>query len=778
MAQVAPPRKDSTRDVEKLIARCPKVIEDRTNRPDAHLRKFSRGKMLGKGGFAVCFEATHLSTNKLYAVKVVDKQSIQKSRAREKLKSEIIIHRALNHSRIVKFESYFDDENFVYIILEICPNQTLNDMIRARKCISEPEAKFYVLQLVNAIKYLHKERVIHRDLKLGNLFIDEAMNLKVGDFGLAARLNSDCEQKRTICGTPNYIAPEVLRNKGHSLEVDVWSLGVIMYTMLIGRPPFETKNVQDTYKRIESNQYQYPAQCRVSAEGRSLINGMLQVNPADRFALDKILDHPWLAPSSIPEFLPKSALKVAPSLDELRMNKTAPLQSSSWKANQLPAPVVLNQFEKTKPTTSPRCWGQNGGLVEKEDTAPSHNARRVETNSNTRLLSPSSRLPTTTPDRGVLYSTSTLGAENTERRDRRYISSTNKKTALTEFCVSSKKCPDYGNDFENCAKPVMKSCPSAPVLAHTVASLELKHTAMLPSSNQPAAARTSSLRAFRSSSLRPSRSDDSVIDCVSEKQPVLLGRGGPCVSTVLNENAEKDSCTRSRTATRGEKQHSRSVSRPAAPLNEEMKKADDCGPLPQIPWISQWIDFSSRYGLGYRLCDGSIGVYFNDATRIVAPASAMSAEDGGKEQWCEFIGRQKDANGTRFDVRTRIPLNGTSQNKEEWTTEFKKKITLMRNFKHFMATGQYKDCCIPGKSSFPSIDEVDDAACIPACLPPDVSPPSCVEQVLSSDEPVPVHLKKWLSTSTSVAFQLSNRWVQVYFIVVKKCHRSYPKYTD
>lgn len=101
---------------------------------------------------------------------------------------------------------------------------------------------------------MHLNRVIHRDLKLGNLFLTDKMEVKVGDFGLAAKLDFDGERKRTVCGTPNYIAPEVLENKnGHSYEVDIWSFGVIMYAMLIGKPPFETSDVKTTYKRIKAN---------------------------------------------------------------------------------------------------------------------------------------------------------------------------------------------------------------------------------------------------------------------------------------------------------------------------------------------------------------------------------------------------------------------------------------------------------------------------------------------------------------------------------------------
>jgi len=128
---------------------------------------------------------------------------------------------------------------------------------------------------------MHSHKVIHRDLKLGNFFLNENLEIKIGDFGLATKLEFEGERKRTVCGTPNYIAPEVLEGKkGHSYEVDVWSLGVILYTLLIGKPPFETTDVRTTYRRIKMNAYSFPDNIQISEEARSLISSILVVNPA------------------------------------------------------------------------------------------------------------------------------------------------------------------------------------------------------------------------------------------------------------------------------------------------------------------------------------------------------------------------------------------------------------------------------------------------------------------------------------------------------------------
>ena len=218
-----------------------------------------KGRFLGKGGFARCYHLTECDTKKVYAVKVVQKSSLTKSRAKQKLMSEIKIHKTMKHPGVVLLEKYFEDKENVYIVLELCPNLSLNDMLKRRKRFTDIEVRCYLNQLINAVIYMRENKVIHRDLKLGNLFLNKDMEIKVGDFGLATRVTFDGEKKRTICGTPNYIAPEVLSSRiGHSYEVDIWSIGVIIYTLLFGRPPFETSDVKRTYKRIKLNDYTFP----------------------------------------------------------------------------------------------------------------------------------------------------------------------------------------------------------------------------------------------------------------------------------------------------------------------------------------------------------------------------------------------------------------------------------------------------------------------------------------------------------------------------------------
>ena len=288
---------------------------------DEVVKKYLKGKFLGKGGFAKCYELKCVSNKKTYAGKIISKSNIIKPSAKNKLKSEIKIHKSLSHPNIVKFEHYFEDNENVYILLELCKSKTLNELLKKRKILSELEVKYYLFQILNAVKYMHKSKVIHRDLKLGNLFLSASLEIKIGDFGLATRVEYDGERKHTVCGTPNYIAPEILENKssGHSYEVDYWAIGVIVYTLLIGRPPFETDDVKETYKKINANIYSFPPHVYISEVAKDFIQKILVTNPSNRLTPDMMLSHPFMNSTPIPKEMPHYTLSNPPKVDFFRV---------------------------------------------------------------------------------------------------------------------------------------------------------------------------------------------------------------------------------------------------------------------------------------------------------------------------------------------------------------------------------------------------------------------------------------------------------------------------
>ena len=183
------------------------------------------------------------------------------------------------------------------------------ELHKRRKALTEPETRYFMVQILAAVNYLHKNNIIHRDLKLGNLFLNDDMDIKVGDFGLAAKVEMEGERKRTLCGTPNYIAPEVLNKRGHSFEVDIWSIGCVFYTLLVGKPPFETESLKETYDKIKRNDYHTPS--RISDPARHLIQQLLRHNPTERPNTSEILKHGFFN-GYIPARLPTSCLSMAP----------------------------------------------------------------------------------------------------------------------------------------------------------------------------------------------------------------------------------------------------------------------------------------------------------------------------------------------------------------------------------------------------------------------------------------------------------------------------------
>ncbi|XP_068445496.1 serine/threonine-protein kinase PLK1 [Clinocottus analis] len=274
------------------------------------MRRYARGRFLGKGGFAKCYEITDAETNQVFAGKIVPKSLILKQHQREKMTSEIAIHKSLHHANVVGFHGFFESDDFVFVVLEICRRRSLLELHKRRKAVTEPEARYYMTQLLKGVQYLHDNKVIHRDLKLGNIFLNDDMEVKIGDFGLATKIEFDGERKKTLCGTPNYIAPEVLCKKGHSYEVDVWSLGCILYTLLVGKPPFETSCLKETYNRIKKNSYTVP--WHINPLATALIKRMLHADPTKRPTIAELQEDEYFTSGYIPVRLPTTCLTVPP----------------------------------------------------------------------------------------------------------------------------------------------------------------------------------------------------------------------------------------------------------------------------------------------------------------------------------------------------------------------------------------------------------------------------------------------------------------------------------
>uniref|UniRef100_A0A668ABF3 Serine/threonine-protein kinase PLK4 n=1 Tax=Myripristis murdjan TaxID=586833 RepID=A0A668ABF3_9TELE len=252
--------------------------------------------MLGKGSFACVYRAKSVKTGVEVAIKTIDKKAMHKAGMVQRVTNEVEIQCRLKHPSILELYNYFEDSNYVYLVLEMCHNGEMSRYLKERKMpFSEDEARHFMHQIVKGMLYLHTHGIMHRDLTLSNLLLTSNMNIKIADFGLATQLKLPNEKHFTMCGTPNYISPEVATRSAHGLESDVWSLGCMFYAFLTGHPPFDTDTVKHTLTKVVLGEYEMPS--HVSDEAQDLIHQLLQKDPAQRPSLSAVLDHPFMTES-------------------------------------------------------------------------------------------------------------------------------------------------------------------------------------------------------------------------------------------------------------------------------------------------------------------------------------------------------------------------------------------------------------------------------------------------------------------------------------------------
>jgi serine/threonine protein kinase len=248
--------------------------------------------LIGTGGFAVVYRARHKIASTFVAIKVISKAGIRDESHRKRLSREIVILKQLNHPFIAKSFFIQDDVECVAIGQEYVPAGTLMDLLLAGGALPETQLKYYFLQIVSAIDYLHNvKRVAHRDLKLENVMLDSYHNVKLIDFGLGHEFSESEREFTTICGSPPYLAPELIATGRSSPAADIWSLGVILYLLAVGKFPFPDRDLRILYHEITTCEIQYPA--FISTGLHDLLKGMLCRDVSRRFTIDAIIAHPW-----------------------------------------------------------------------------------------------------------------------------------------------------------------------------------------------------------------------------------------------------------------------------------------------------------------------------------------------------------------------------------------------------------------------------------------------------------------------------------------------------
>ncbi|EYU25351.1 hypothetical protein ABFS82_10G122100 [Erythranthe guttata] len=259
--------------------------------------KYELGRLLGHGTFGKVYHARNLQTSKSVAMKVVGKEKVARVGMTEHVKREISIMKMVHHPNIVELHEVMATKTKIYFAMELVRGGELFAKI-SRGRLREDAARSYFQQLISAVDFCHSRGVYHRDLKPENLLLDEEGNLKVTDFGLSAisdHLRHD-GLLHTTCGTPAYVAPEVIGKKGYDgAKADIWSCGVILYVLLAGYLPFQEGNIISMYQKIHRGDFKCPPW--LSSESRRLIIKMLDPNPSTRITIAKIMDSTWFKKS-------------------------------------------------------------------------------------------------------------------------------------------------------------------------------------------------------------------------------------------------------------------------------------------------------------------------------------------------------------------------------------------------------------------------------------------------------------------------------------------------
>ena len=276
---------------EKLYKYIRQYYLEHNEYPETQKNFYLYGRQIGHGAFGKVNIALHVASGRLVAIKSFNKKNLKKKNARQKINNEIEMLSRLRHPFISQILDSFETETHIFIVMEyICGD--LLGFIRKRGKLSETVSKIIFKQLIEGLKYIHKKKIVHRDIKLDNILIDLTNTIKICDFGVSRKISKD-EIMHEHCGTPAYIAPEIFENNGYTgFQCDIWSAGVTLYYILGGIQPFRANSIKDLEKKVIAGEFD-PIE-EISEEANNLIKLMLKTDPKKRINEDKILNHPWL----------------------------------------------------------------------------------------------------------------------------------------------------------------------------------------------------------------------------------------------------------------------------------------------------------------------------------------------------------------------------------------------------------------------------------------------------------------------------------------------------
>ena len=249
-------------------------------------------KFIGKGGFGEVWKVVHKQTNRVYVIKVIDKISIFEQKLVDQMNREIEMMYKLNHPHVMKLVNHFEDDDKFYMIMPYAAKGQLYSLLRRQVRFDQRTAAQYMRETIEAVRYLHSfsPKIIHRDIKPENLLLDDNYRVKLSDFGWA-NYQEENQLRKTFCGTPEYLSPEMIRKTGHNFSVDIWTLGVLLFELLAGYAPFTGANQSELFMNIKKLKINWPVDFPPLA--KNLVSKILKLNPKERLSIEEISSHAW-----------------------------------------------------------------------------------------------------------------------------------------------------------------------------------------------------------------------------------------------------------------------------------------------------------------------------------------------------------------------------------------------------------------------------------------------------------------------------------------------------
>lgn len=551
------------------------------------------------------------------------------------------------------------------------------------------------------------------------------MQIKVGDFGLATKLTSRDERKRTMCGTPNYIAPEILDGKdGHSFEVDVWSTGVIIYTLLVGKPPYESKDVKSTYKMILANSYTYPDHVTVGNEAKSLIRTILQLAPEKRPSLESIGGHNFFN-AYTPHAIPSLALRDTPTLAQLQACQ--PLKASSHVyGNENDASAANSVFTNLEKNSAADNYNDRHNAVVKPykiEAAP--------------IIQPAARRPMEALNshasvKPLAPVSSSMHAKITQNKPieklQKFDIFVDTEPALSHQLAKSKHVEEKSGSILSVMANTKDSRPSIEVRKISQRLLPLSDFDDCNDGDEDIDElhlQLDEMKFEEKGARRP-------LDAWGSKATTAPSNFNLKTPVDVIKVVDKGTLETMH-ETLSQSFAGRQIDK-VAPVHQLVMNMEN---LIAKVWVVKYVDYTSKYGLGFLLNTGSAGVYFNDSTKIVL---------------------SPDGNGFLYVERRRKAAAGSSEHVSQnfamasYPAELQKKVTLLRHFRNYLMDQNKENGEIP--------DSIESCTLQPSSVVTHGTKKDSSDAC--SDIALPF-LKKWVRTRHAILFRLSNRTVQVVF---------------